>query len=89
MKCTVRLQLRLCRTYPSAAECCVRAVLRGDLDPRDAGCASTLGEAVTFQRVMLERCGDSFARHLAGIGKGRQGPNLKEADNTHIMNTQT
>jgi hypothetical protein len=93
-----------------AAECCVRAVLRGDLvwgvyspfvfkfqrraccvcvcvcdarinegvhgvkmspyylDPRDAGCAAAVAEAVNFQRVMLERCGDDFARHLVGGG---------------------
>ena len=49
-----------------AAECCVRAVLRGDLDPRDAGCAAAVAESVSFQRVMLERCGDDFARHLVG-----------------------
>lgn len=49
-----------------AAECCARAVLRGDFDLRDAGCAAAVAEAVTFQRLMLERCGDDFARHLAG-----------------------
>ena len=49
-----------------AGECCALAVLRGDVDLRDAACAAVVAEAVTFQRLMLERCGDDFARHLVG-----------------------
>ena len=40
-----------------AAECCVRSALRGDLDPRDAAGAAAVAEGVTFQRLLLERCG--------------------------------
>lgn len=29
--------------------------------------AATVAEAVAFQRVMLERCGDDFARQLVGV----------------------
>ena len=47
-----------------AGECCVRAVLRGDLDPRDAACAAAINEAVNFQRALLERCGQEFEVHL-------------------------
>ena len=47
-----------------AGECCVRAVLRGDLDPRDAACAAAINEAVNFQRALLERCGREFEVHL-------------------------
>ena len=49
-----------------AGECCVRAVLRGDLDPRDAACAAAINEAVNFQRALLERCGQEFEVHLEG-----------------------
>ena len=47
-----------------AKEACVDAVMRGDLDPRDAGCAAAVAETVNFTRVMLERLGDEFANHL-------------------------
>ena len=47
-----------------AKEACVDAVMRGDLDPRDAGCAAAVAETVNFTRVMLERLGDDFANHL-------------------------
>ena len=47
-----------------AKEACVDAVMRGDLDPRDAGCAAAVAETVNFTRVMLERLGHEFANHL-------------------------
>ena len=45
-------------------ECCVVAVLRGDLDVRDAAGAAAVGEAVAFQRFALERLGQTFAAQL-------------------------
>ena len=45
-------------------EACVDAVMRGDLDPRDAGCAAAVAECVNFLRVLLERLGDEFGDHL-------------------------
>ena len=45
-------------------ECCVVAVLRGDLDVRDAAGAAAVGEAVAFQRLALERLGPNFAAQL-------------------------
>jgi exportin-T len=45
-------------------ECCVVAVLRGDLDVRDAAGAAAVGEAVAFQRFALERLGPAFAAQL-------------------------
>ena len=45
-------------------ECCVGAVLRGDLDVRDAAGAAAVGEAVAFQRLALERLGPNFAAQL-------------------------
>ena len=47
-----------------AKEACVDAVMRGDLDPRDAGCAAAVAECVNFLRVLLERLGDEFGDHL-------------------------
>uniref|UniRef100_A0A7S0IGW8 Exportin-T n=1 Tax=Micromonas pusilla TaxID=38833 RepID=A0A7S0IGW8_MICPS len=47
-----------------AKEACVDAVMRGDLDPKDAGCAAAVAETVNFTRVMLERLGGEFANHL-------------------------
>ena len=38
--------------------------MRGDLDPRDAGCAAAVAECVNFLRVLLERLGDEFGDHL-------------------------
>ena len=53
-------------------ECCVRAVLRGDLDLRDAGAAGAAQEAMAFLRLALERGGGSFAdafrAHCAPLG---------------------
>ena len=53
-------------------ECCVRAVLRGDLDLRDAGAAGAAQEAMAFLRLALERGGASFAdafrTHCAPLG---------------------
>ena len=57
-------------------EACVDAVMRGDLDPRDAGCAAAVAECVNFLRVLLERLGDEFGDHLrvnllgSGVGVG-------------------
>ena len=45
-------------------ECCVVAVLRGDLDVRDAAGAAAVGEAVAFQRFALERLGPAFAAQM-------------------------
>ena len=45
-------------------ECCVGAVLRGDLDVRDAAGAAAVGEAVAFQRLAVERLGPNFAAQL-------------------------
>ena len=47
-------------------EACVDAVMRGDLDPRDAGCAAAVAECVNFLRVLLERLGDEFGGSPAG-----------------------
>ena len=48
-------------------ECCVSAVLRGDLDVRDAAGAAAVGEAVAFQRLAVERLGPAFAARLRDL----------------------
>ena len=46
-------------------ECCVVAVLRGDLDVRDAAGAAAVGEAVAFQRFALGAWGRRSPRSCA------------------------
>ena len=72
-----------------AGECCVRAVLRGDLDPRDAACAAAINEAVNFQRALLERCGQEFEVHLkenllAPMGIDAAGGRVRASRDFHL-----
>ncbi|KAL2651855.1 hypothetical protein R1flu_019983 [Riccia fluitans] len=74
-----------------ASECCIYSVLQTSFDLRDANTFSLLGEIVTAQKMLYEKCGEEFWVHLATklLPAVHCPPNMAEQYCLHIQKSDS